>query len=123
MRRLSNRFQWIEYKGNEILSIDFSNLYAENFTNAIKKLRSLVENTEKENIYALLDTSGSYINAEVFKELRKTAEGVNKKIKKTAITGSTNIQQIFIKILRKLTHIDFELFDDEEDAKEWLIDE
>ena len=121
VRRLSNRFQWIQLLDREILFIDFSELYGQSFIREIKGLRSFIEKSGKNNIHVLVNTSGSYITAEVFKEMRQTAKKANPQIEKVAIIGSTTIQEIFIKILRNLSHIQFKSFDNEEEAKIWLI--
>lgn len=120
VRRLPKRFQWIQLIDGEILFIDFSDLYGQSFIREIKRLRSFLEKSGKNNIHALVNTSGSYITADVFKEMRGTAKKANPHIKKVAIIGSTTIQEIFFKILRNLSHLQFKSFDNEEEAKEWL---
>ena len=62
-----------------------------------------------------------YITSEVFKEIQKITMALNNHIDKAVLVGITSIQQIFIRILGNLTHIQFEMFSSGEEANDWLM--
>jgi hypothetical protein len=111
---------WITENNHPILYVDFTQLHGENFINQINDLATFLQQTKKTEIHALIDITNSYLNNNVFKEIEKTAKLANTKIKKTAIIGSTPVQKTFIRFLKTITNIQFNMLDTKEEALQWL---
>ena len=116
----TSKINWITENKHVILSLDFTNLYGKDFIDQINNLSSFLEHTKKTEILALIDINNSFLNTEVFKVIRSTAKLANKKVKKTAIIGSTPVQITFIKFLKTLTRFQLNTFQTKKQAIQWL---
>lgn len=120
-----DRFKKIDYKGKEIIIIDYSHLSGQKHIEAIAKIREIMTDMIKSGAHDLLtivDANNSYVNNEVLDELKKFSTYVNPYIKKLAYIGIKGIKKIVIRILSVFTSkIDQKLFDSIDEAKEWLI--
>ncbi len=116
----TSKINWITENKHVILSLDFTNLYGKDFINQINNLASFLQHTKKTEILALIDITNSFLNTEVFKAIRSTAKLANKKVKKTAIIGSTPVQITFIKFLKTLTRFQLNTFQTKKQAIQWL---
>lgn len=116
----TSKINWITENKHVILSIDFTNLYGKDFIDQINNLASFLQHTKKTEILALIDITNSFLNTEVFKAIRSTAKLANKKVKKTAIIGSTPVQITFIKFLKTLTRFQLNTFQTKKQAIQWL---
>ena len=116
----TSKINWITENKHVILSIDFTNLYGKDFIDQINNLASFLHHTKKTEILALIDITNSFLNTEVFKAIRYTAKLANKKVKKTAIIGSTPVQITFIKFLKTLTRFQLNTFQTKKQSTQWL---
>ena len=120
---MTNRIEWIMHKDNEVLFADFSELSNKEYVEKIIEFRNFIVDSGRENIHGLVNISNAYIYGNVFKEIKKTAKTVNAQIEKVALVGSTKVQEVFIKVLRNITHIKIGTFDSMEEAKDWLVED
>jgi hypothetical protein len=122
-----DRFKKIDYKGKEIIIVDYSNLRKEAYVEAILKVRECfteIINNGTHNILSLVNTTNSYVNNEALEEIKKLSAYINPYIKKLAYVGITGMKKLFIRILNVFTKdIEQKLFDTMDEAKEWLVKE
>jgi alpha-N-acetylglucosamine transferase len=120
-----DRFKKIEYKQKEIIIIDYSGLRGEVHLKVILKIRDILTdmiNNGAHDLLAIVNTRDSYVNNEVFDELKKFSNFLNPYIKKLAYVGITGIKKILLRILSTfIRNVDQKLFDSIDDAKEWLV--
>ena len=118
---ISNRIKWIEYKNKELLYIDFSGLYGGRYMQEILNLRNFVIESGRENIRVLFNASNTFVKREIIMEIQRNIKEFDSNVSKTAIVGSSKVQEIFIKFLRTITKVQFEIFDSEEIGRDWLV--
>lgn len=120
---ISSQINWITHKKIPILYVDFRSLYGKIFINKIKHLRIFIQKTDQTDLLVLTDITDAFLNKNIFNEIRQTVKIANPQIKKTAIVGSTYIQNVFIKSLKTNSQIQFKRFTSQNDAINWLIKE
>ena len=74
---ISTRIQWIEYKNKELLYIDCSGLYGEEYFREIANLRNFIIEYGRENIHMLLNASNTFVDTKFIKEIQKNAKTFN----------------------------------------------
>ena len=85
---IEKRHIWINYKENEILYTDYTNLQGEEFVKTIEGLTENLVAMDKKDILLLLDLQGSYANKEIVNAYITAAKTVNPLVKKTAVLAA-----------------------------------
>ena len=113
---------WLVHKGVEILYCDFTG-----FQKDIAGLRAEVEAADaeilrkpKESVLAIADLTGTVTSTEVVDLFKNSATATKDYIRKQAVVGVTGIQKILARAVAFFSGQSMHLFDDVEQAKEWL---
>jgi hypothetical protein len=114
--------QWINYKGQEILMNNRSNLKENDIIENSNQVVSLIKESGKKNILYLVDNSNTHMVPQVKDHIKKGAKEINPFIKKLAVIGTSSSQKIMLNVLSSLIGMNIRVFDDEVSAKNWLID-
>ena len=119
--------QFINYNNKEIYFIDYSNIKSnDEFLKTIKETNSFRENLVqlgKKNLLMLVDVSGSFVYGEVLDELKRAGRLTKAITKKEAVVGVTGSKKILLQIIQTFTNMKLKVFDNIEDAKNWLVKE
>ncbi|MBF0361770.1 MAG: hypothetical protein HQK49_12205 [Oligoflexia bacterium] len=115
---------WIEYKGKKIWYIDFSNTKNIQETIDVIEVCENMHKTISEEIYILSNYRNAYISNEGLQRLKKVAKKYSSHTKKTATIGiDSNVKKLLFKGYLLFTgDKSVRIFDNEIDAKEWLIE-
>ncbi|MBU0498045.1 MAG: PAS domain S-box protein, partial [Candidatus Thermoplasmatota archaeon] len=90
------RINFLEYRGKEILYLDYSNLEESEYHKATDELMKYIININKYNLLILTNVSGNYFTVDVARKTRDTGRKLDPYIKKNAIVGISKTQQIFL---------------------------
>jgi ribosomal protein S21 len=120
---IGNHTSWIEYKGREILYVDYSGLHDEELANATFEVNNFLKKLGKDEILILVDVRNSYayekLTVEAFK---KNATIAKQYTKKTAIIGVTKTQEVILTVVNMFSGLGIKPFNNVEEAKDWLIE-
>ncbi len=111
----------IDYRGHRIHRADYSNLDEEEVIKAMR--HNTQENLDEgeRDLLLMLILEGVNVSKNVLKANIELAPKIRPHLKKTAVVGLAKIQHLFINYIISVFAIDVRAFEDETEAKEWLI--
>ncbi|MFL7793416.1 MAG: STAS/SEC14 domain-containing protein [Anaerolineae bacterium] len=111
---------WIEYKGKEILFIDYRGLGLEESLETLDQAEEVIAG-RKDKILILVDTRDAYTSAEFMSRLKESGKEIAPKMEKQAIVGITGLKAILLDAYNRFTGSALKPFSTQEEAKEWLV--
>ncbi len=119
-----DRIQWMNCNGQEILYADFSGLNNEKFIETIIDVGEFLENSGKDDFYGLFNFYDSFVDMSCFEELQQSTDlSFSRNLKRIALIGADNIQDVFVIAIKVLAHLDLQTFAYMDDAVKWLVAE
>lgn len=115
------KIEWTNYQGKEILFNNRSGLRDEAIKKNVNNAVEIIMKSPKKDILYLIDNSNTIIVPEIKKYIEQAAKTINPKVKKTAVLGASRAQQILLNIYSTVTGMKIKLFDNDSDAKKWLV--
>jgi hypothetical protein len=119
---MPGKFKWIEFKGKEILFNDRSNLSPEDIIKNVNEAKELITKSGKRKILYLVDNSNNNVIPKVKDHIKKVGKELDPYLLKSAVIGTTPAQKVLINILNNITKMSVKVFDNLENAKEWLVE-
>ena len=119
------RSKWIEHKGKTIFFQDFSSFFY-NYAAVKEELAEVQKVVTEQPLHSLLvlsDFTDTTIAGDLMGVLNESSRLTKDHIKRTAVVGVTGIKRRLADMLTKLTGQPLRYFDNDYDAKEWLIQE
>lgn len=117
--------KWIEYQGKKIFYQDFSNHYLD--YEAVKKelaeVQAIVINNPIDSILVLANFTDTDIVGDLISALNTSSKLTKDYVRKTAVIGVSGIKKRLGDLLPKLTGQHLKYFDNELQAKMWLVKE
>lgn len=118
----SKRINLIQHKGKEIIYLDYSNLWKEEYEYSTDEIVDFISNLGKYDLLILTNVDGNFFNIDQVKNTRKAGAILKPYIKKNAIIGISKTQQVFLKAVKLFSGLDLKPFNNIEDAKDWLVE-
>jgi hypothetical protein len=119
------RSRWINHKGKRILYIDYSNLGRDlsGLRAEIDAVIELVTQQPEGSILGLTDVQGTTFSAEVVDLVKDSGSVIGKYFirKKHAIIGISGVRMVLYQAITKMLGEAPKLFDNAEQAKDWLV--
>ncbi len=115
--------KWIEYQGKKILYQDFSALFY-NSAAVKEELKAVQEIVLKEPMNSVLVISNfkdTQIGADLMSDLNEASAKTKDHVHKTAVLGVTGFKRALGDMLSRLTGQPLKYFENEEEAKNWLV--
>ena len=113
--------RWIDYKGKKVLFVDLKGAKSEELLTTIEEQKKTIDESS-EPVLLLNDFRDTFGTDEYMKRAKKYGKEQKDKIKKTALLGVQGIKKIFVEAYIKFTgNENTKIFDDIEEAKEYLI--
>ncbi len=111
----------ITYKDKKILFIDNTGLQEDDVLNNTKEGTKKMVALNRNDILLLIDMSGVFATAEVDARMREIGKEASTYINKLAVVGmAKGVKKILITSFAKLTGVNMKLFEQVEEAKQWL---
>jgi hypothetical protein len=119
--------QFIEYKGQSIYYVDYSNIKTnDEFMSVIKQSNSFREKAKsegKKDLLMLVDVSGSFVYGDVLTEIKKAGKITKEMTLKEAVVGISGGKKILLRIVQSFTSMNLKVCDTIDEAKDWLVSE
>jgi|SRR5512133_761694 hypothetical protein len=117
--------QFIEYKGQSIYYVDYSNIKTnDEFMSVLKQsngFREKIKSEGKKNLLMLVDISGSFVYGDVLTEIKKAGKITKEMTLKEAVVGISGGKKILLRIVQSFTNMNLKAFDSIDEAKDWLV--
>jgi hypothetical protein len=116
------RIRFIVHKGQQILFIDFSNISPDDALNVIAQAKTVIAKQPPASLLTLTNTYNARFNSKIRQAMTAYVKHNKPFVKAAAVIGVTGLQEIIFSGILKLTKRKIKLFNDIEQAKDWLID-
>ncbi len=115
--------KWIEYKGKQILEIDYRGLDPKEFIESLDLVKkTLLEVPPPAKSLSLADLEGAVVNKEVMARFKEIGPEIEPRTEKSAILGIHGIRHILLSAYNRASGAaNQKLFNTREEALEWLV--
>lgn len=115
-------YSYINHKNKEILYVDHRGLKSQEIISNIRQMIPISEKCKDKSLLGLFDFRDVIIDDEIMKFI-KSPENVNanKYYKKSAILGVTGMRKVLLNVFNTLLGREVKAFENEEEAKEYLV--
>jgi hypothetical protein len=105
----------------QIIYNDFRDCGMEDVFQVIGQAAPLIRTQPEKSVLILSDFTGSVHNAQLLSALREFTAGNAPHVKASAIIGMTGMKKVLYDTVMKFTGRNIPIFDDADQAKEWLV--
>ncbi len=111
---------WIEYKGKEILFIDYRGLRWEKQLEMLELAEKIILE-RKEGVLILVDTTDAATSPEFMARMKEGGKRIKLFVEKQAVVGIKGLKGILLDAYNRITGSTLRAFPTQEKAKEWLV--
>lgn len=119
------RSVWQEYKGKKIFYQNFSGLFYNSAAvkDELAEVQEIVIQQPMDSVLVLTDLRDTQIGGDVLSAMNAASTRTKDHVRKTAVLGVTGVKRTLGDMLSRLTGQPLMYFNNEIDAKEWLVKE
>jgi hypothetical protein len=120
------RSKWITHRGKQIFYQDFSNLDLEKsdlVKEELKAVQEVVTSQPENSVLVLANFIDTPIGRDLMDVLQDSSSLTKRFVRKTAVLGVTGTKRILANMLMSLTRQKLVMFENEEEAKDWLVED
>lgn len=117
-----DRVKFIEHNDRQILHIDLSDCSVENALQIIEESKKIIGEQAEYSVLSLTNFNNE--NAflpDLFQAMKEFASHNKPYVKASAVIAYKDLHKLFIETMAHLTDRDFRIFEDIEEAKNWLV--
>ena len=114
------RRQIIMHRAKPIIYLDHTNLRGAEYVKVIEDSMRMARESDKSNRLILVDSTGSVVDRNVARALKRLTLESSSKISKIAVIGITGIQLIVMRAISNFSKTKIKPFKTREEALEWL---
>ena len=118
---MDDRIHFAEYKGKQVLLIDFSHATTLQMQLLLEHVRITVAQHARESLLTLADFEGAEIDHAVATKIKEVLTLDRPFVKKTAWIGTENIAHAFLENFHNFSRRDIVIFKTREEALDWLV--
>jgi len=115
------RIQVIDYKGKEIIYLDFSDCNVSEVFEIIEIAKKIIRVQPLNSVLTLTNVSGTKYNREVIQAMKEFANDNKPFVKAGAVVGIDGLKRIVYDAITRFSERNLPAFDDNKKAKDWLI--
>jgi hypothetical protein len=112
---------WEAYKGKKIFYARYDHLTLEELQTEINFVKNEVIQQSPDSMLALINVAGTIITPAALNLFKEIAVATNKQAHKTAVLGITGARRMMLDVVVKFSGMKVVPFDDETQAKDWLL--
>jgi hypothetical protein len=114
---------WQDYKGRRIFYQDFAGLFynGEALKAELNEVQKIVVQEPTNSVLVLTDLRDTQVSGDVLSAMNAASTLTKNHVRKTAVLGVTGVKRTLGDMLSRLTGQPLMYFDNETEAKEWLI--
>ena len=120
---IPNRVKWETFKGEEYLSIDYSNLNDREFLNVVMQAKKQMENVRNRSVKLMSNLTNFEVSFTTFQTVMTLTAEEKDKIAKFAIINNIQSNSSFLTEYLKVFGFEKITFPDKESALEYLMNE
>lgn len=118
---MSNRVHFIEYKGVEILSIDWSDASADEILAAIAEAKRLIASRPAKSVRTLTNVTNGRLDRRTSEALKDYVAHNKPYVVAGAVVGLNDLKMIAFNFVNRATGRSLRAMDSLDAAKEWLV--
>ena len=111
---------FIEHMGKKVFILDFSNCQPSEMLPLIDECARQVQAQARKSIYTVTIATGGKFDAAVVDKLKKLTRENEPHVIKSAVVGTTGMQQVALMLVSSFSNRKFEMFDDLAQAKKFI---
>jgi len=111
----------IEYGGKKILYANHQECSEDEITEHVKQSEEIVIKMKNTGLLMLIDLRNCDLSESTVNQLRETAKKIKDFVFRTAILGVTGVRKLVLISINKESGIGAKAFENEDEAKKWLI--
>lgn len=115
--------KFILHKGKEIYQLDCSKCQPEDFAPIIQECARTVQSQPEKSVVTLTIAGGGRFDKETIDQLMHLTRDNERFVKKSAVVGVSGLQKIVLQTVSAFSKREFKVFDDLEQAKDYLVSE
>jgi hypothetical protein len=115
------RIQVIDYKGKEIIYLDFSDCNVNEVFEIIEIAKKIIRIQPLNSVLTLTNVSGTKYNREIIQAMKEFANGNKPFVKAGAVIGIDGLKRVVYDAITRFSERNLPAFDDNKKAKDWLI--
>lgn len=114
------RARFVDYKGKKIFMLDFTDCQSSEMPVYIDECARQVRSQPKKSVYTITIGTGAKFDFDVVDKLKLLTRDNEPYVIKSAVVGTSGMQQVLLMIVSNFSKRKFELFDSVEQAKEFI---
>ena len=118
---MDDRIHFIEHKGKQILSLDFSHANAQQMQLLLEHVRVVVAQHARESVLTFADFSGAEVDHAVAMKIKEVMTLDRPFVKKTAWIGAESIPHAFMENFQSFSQRSIGTFKTREEAMDSLV--
>ncbi len=118
---MNDRIRFIEYRGKQILSVDFSRCPATMVEQILREVPDVVATQPLRSVRIIADFTGAAFSSEAMQAMKEAAVFDKPYVKKAAWVGAEDIPSDFKKTLSSYSLREFPSFNSRDEALAWLV--
>jgi dihydroxyacetone kinase DhaKLM complex PTS-EIIA-like component DhaM len=117
----SERIKFIKYGGKDILCLDFVGCNTTEVVAVIEEAKRVIRTQPEGSLLTLTDVTDARFNQEVTERMKEFTANNKPYVKAAAIVGISGIKKIIFEAVMMFSKRKIHIFENMNDAKEWLI--
>ncbi len=116
-----NRIEFIQYKGKQILHLNFTQANAAKVIQIIRTAKAVIAAQPEKSLRTLTDVTEMSFNEEAATALKEFASYNKPYVTAAAVVGITGLKKIIYNAVVKFSGRNLVAFDTRDQAKDWLV--
>ncbi len=123
---MEERVKWVTHKGKKILVIDYKDYQIEKIKNDeylkyLTEARKIINKQPLKSLLIITDITDAGFTKKSNDAMREFARKNTPYVKASAVVGVTGLKKVVITAIKVVTKRNLKIFDNIEDAKDWLV--
>ena len=115
------RIRWIDFRGSEILQVDFSNCTAAQVQEVARQVPDFITVRPRNSVLVVTDFTRASFDIDALRTIKETAVFDKPFVKKSALVGVGALPKQFYEDLTAYSRRILPAFESREEALEWLV--
>jgi hypothetical protein len=115
-----DKIEFIQFKGKEILFLNFSNCCIEDWTKGIEEAKKIIKARPEKSLLILTDITNARFNEDISHIVKDFTAHNKPYVKASAVVGVVGLKKVLFETIMFFSKRKFHAFDTIEQAKEWL---
>jgi hypothetical protein len=117
------RVKFIIHKWRQILLLDISHCSLDEVIKIIDEAMGVIRSQPESSLLVLTNVTGAGYDLRVIEKLKESAGGNKPYVRASAVVGLDGLQKVVYNAVTIFSRRTFPVFDDIEEAKDWLIEQ